>query len=657
MTVHNKEELKLDQEKRKRDLEKELKDGDDCWSQVEGEIVKALKNQEGLRIGEASVVSTRVHTVDPSYPDQVRVVPDDAGRVFYQRKNYGEIVHVDCFHEIARIDQKKLAKEILNYFEPIKTGLKLPHWFFDYIDIQTGVGGGRLTGSLDYGEKKTLRDAHLNHVHLAVLFHPNKNCFILPLIDALEKGIIKQGYSLKKVEKVLMSPSKGQDQEKAPFDLRDYATDADSKLKGDHKDKSESQKSTGESSDEGTDSSEDDTKDTQDTQDTQDIQDTQDTKDDEDSDNYSDSYYDNYQKRNLHVSMSQGNEKIKDKTLDVEEIRNECKDDPAKVQEFVEKLENGYPKNKLAKEYPRVFNDLDNLFRKKILQEKKDNVYLTEKGKNIVKYMQKHLKEIELSLKRLAQKLPKTQGSLPKKIKQKNDSLSKNFFGKGEVVSREGNELEGPIAVTETAVKGAIRSYYNGNSFSIQPEDIQVIKSRKYTSLDLCLLIDASGSMAGRRMKEVKFLAEHLLVTTRDKVAIISFQEDRVEIKVPFTRDKFEMKEGLTNLRAAGLTPMAYGIKEGKRYMEREGRKNSMLLLITDGLPTICGGGADPFAETLRAASEMPGSRFKFTCIGLEPNINFLKRLTYEAGGSLYVVEEFNRQSLLRVIKQERQEV
>ncbi|UMZ72651.1 vWA domain-containing protein [Natranaerofaba carboxydovora] len=603
---------------------------------LEEKIFDALTNREGLRVGEASVVSTQVHTVDPNEPDKVVTVPQDAGQTFYHRKNPGEIIHIDCFHEIGRPDQKKLARDILHYINDLEDEVDVPGWLKDYIDIQTGSGGGRLTGTLEYGQKKTLRDAHLNHVHIALYLIPDNYCLILPLIDGLERGIIKQGYKLKKIERVIVKTSKkddGDDNEnESSFDTSDYASDADTLLKEENNNKS------GKPSNEDSNATGED----------EDIGDQTEIKEDQS---------DNIEAQSENINPFENGKYSSENTRDLSEIRSECLDDPAKVQDFVEKLNKGYPKKSIEKEYPRVYNDMDNLLKKNILKEKDGKLYLTEHGKNIMKYMQRHLKDIEFNLKRLAKKLPDAHGALPKKIKKKGDGLTRNYFGKGEVKKREGNELGGPIAITETVVRGAVRSYNEKDYFTIKPEDVHVVKPQKFTSLDLCLLIDASGSMTGRRMKEVKFLAEHLLVTTRDKVSIISFQEDRVEIKVPFTRDRSEMKEGLASLKAAGLTPMAYGIKEGKRYMEREGRKNSMLLLITDGLPTICGGGADPFLETLRAAKELSKTSYKFTCIGLEPNVSFLRKLTDEAGGSLYVVEEFNRESLLKVVKQERQEV
>lgn len=608
-----------------------------------GEEIKiTILGQGGLRIGEASAVSTRVHTVDVGTPGEIVALPSDAGQVFYQRNNRGEILHVDCFHELGKVEHKKLASFLIQYLRKIQTEFNFPDWIEDYIDIQTAEGGGRLTGSLEYGKKKTLRDAHLSHVHLAMYITPESCSLILPLIHGLEKGIIKQGLKLKKIEKLIVKPlseERGKDSNKEDVDLSDYSTEADSLLK--EKDPEKNSNKTGNSSKDYMENDEED-------------------KEDKDDLHMKDQFEENYQEREKYGDDLERegfyDKKQRSRNLqDLAQLRSECGDDPKKVSEFIEKLEKGYPLDKLSKNYPRTYDELGKLKKKKILKEKDAKVFLTSYGKNLLNYLKEHLKEIEKSLKRLARKLPETKGKLPKKVKGNMNSFSKNYFGKGQVISREDTEYDGPLAVPETVVKSAVRSYNDRKALQIKAEDIQVIKPRKFTTLNLCLLIDASGSMAGRRMKEVKILAEHLLLSTRDKVAIVAFQEDRVEIVVPFTRDRYEMKNGLMKLKAAGLTPMSYGLKEGKKYVEEKGGKNSMLLLITDGLPTICGGSADPFAETLVAASEIAQSKSKFTCIGLKPNVSFLKKLSEKAGGSLYIVDELRKESLLRVINQERQ--
>ena len=74
--------------------------------------------------------------------------------------------------------------------------------------------------------------------------------------------------------------------------------------------------------------------------------------------------------------------------------------------------------------------------------------------------------------------------------------------------------------------------------------------------LDICLLIDTSASMTGDRIKSAKFLAEYLVNSTRDRVSVIVFQENDVEVIVPFTRN-FNMIQKLIKNRFQRSNPIS----------------------------------------------------------------------------------------------------
>ncbi|HBK84404.1 MAG TPA: hypothetical protein DDZ53_00055, partial [Firmicutes bacterium] len=78
----------------------------------------------------------------------------------------------------------------------------------NYFDVQTGVGGGRVTGSQLYGQKESVKKAHLNHVHLSGKLANGDLAAIFFIVAAVEKAIEKQGFELRLVEYVQHEQSK-----------------------------------------------------------------------------------------------------------------------------------------------------------------------------------------------------------------------------------------------------------------------------------------------------------------------------------------------------------------------------------------------------------------------------------------------------------------
>jgi magnesium chelatase subunit D len=173
--------------------------------------------------------------------------------------------------------------------------------------------------------------------------------------------------------------------------------------------------------------------------------------------------------------------------------------------------------------------------------------------------------------------------------------------------------------------------------------------------LNICLLIDASASMAGRRILAAKHLARHLLVSTRDRIAVIAFQERDVRVYVPFTRDYAQVEEGLSCIQPMGLTPLAHGLSQSLDLIRDSRVRRPLLLLITDGIPTVAKWTIDPLSDALEAARHVGQGRIPFGCIGLQPSKRYLEELARAAGGTLHVVEELDEDALVTIAHSERQ--
>ncbi|MEW6078235.1 MAG: ATP-binding protein [Thermodesulfobacteriota bacterium] len=142
------------------------------------------------------------------------------------------------------------------------------------------------------------------------------------------------------------------------------------------------------------------------------------------------------------------------------------------------------------------------------------------------------------------------------------------------------NRPRGPLAVT------------------IAPEDIrEKIREHKTRTL-LIFVVDASGSMGTRLMKETKGAVLSLLLEAyqkRDRVAMIAFRDRKGEILLPPTDSVDLARRKLRDLPAGGKTPLAAGLMQGYRLARsgdrRKGGTLPLLILVSDGRANV---GANP---------------------------------------------------------------
>ena len=200
------------------------------------QLLLTLRANRGARIGEASVISCQVHTYDPSSPEVVQVLLNaDAGQIFYHRQDSGKIFHVDVFHECGLVDPVLAA-------ETIKAAIEIFHVqcrddrdisdFYinpDWIDIQTGSGGGRITGKLSYGKKTSLCKAHENHVHLTIMTPFEQLMGLFYVINAVERAILASNLELRRNEEIIYIDN----DQNSKIDFSQFVTQTDSLLRDD----------------------------------------------------------------------------------------------------------------------------------------------------------------------------------------------------------------------------------------------------------------------------------------------------------------------------------------------------------------------------------------------------------------------------------------
>ena len=149
-----------------------------------------------------------------------------------------------------------------------------------------------------------------------------------------------------------------------------------------------------------------------------------------------------------------------------------------------------------------------------------------------------------------------------------------------------------------------------GGRVDLRAEDLRVaVREGREANLVL-FCVDASGSMAARRrMTQVKTAILSLLLDAyrrRDKVGLVTFRGGGAELALPPTRSVEIAARRLDELPAGGRTPLAEGLLEAARVLERERlrdpRLRPLLVVVTDGRDT---GGGDALARSSEAAEHV----------------------------------------------------
>lgn len=560
------------------------------------ELLKHLKAEAGCRVGEAAICSRKVHTIDPYQPEIVTVITNaDAGQVFYQRQRLQEIIHVDIFHSVGRVQPQAIAQAVKRGLERYAQGVgaqlgyeqankryQLAHYF----DVQTGLGGGRVTGSQLFGQKESVKKAHLNHVHLSGKLANGDLAALFFVIAAVEQAIVQQGLELRRVEYVQHEQNKFKGQNE---DLSPYTAFTDSFLR---------------------------------------------------------------EKPLLDEDQAYGYElaaiaDIMENLDDLQELANILQE----VQHFGRMpIQNQYSC------FPREARLLDAWLKLEgygLVAKQANRYRLSEAGMELSRRLLVNARELEAELRQQSIFLTK-QGS--------NELGSFGAVSRRETVRRGVArrvivEHSGEFLAVNQTITNALSRKAAGNSvgWEIQRSDLRFEQRQARGGIDICLLLDASASMLGKRMKAAKNLAEHLVQNSRDRISVITFQEQAVSVVVPFTRNRLLIRQSLETIKPGGLTPLAAGLRKAAEHVRAQCRRPGLLLLVTDGIPTLGDKQADPLRDALAAAQDFhEQTKFHLCCVGLQPNHNILRKVAETASGSLHIIDELNTASLLHIAESER---
>ena len=549
----------------------------------------AAQLARGLRLGESGVLSQSVHLLRAADPDAVTVLVDrDAGVTFYGRSTASAVTHLDIFHAPGAVRPVVVRGAFAQALGEYRRALHgtCARVAADWFDVQTGVGGGRLSGSLDGGRRPTVLAAHRGHVHLAGLVPAGDLAFCLYLVAEVERRLVEVGCPPRRVERVLASRS-GRDGGPGP-DLADYAALTDSWLRP--------------QADHGPDIG------------------------------------------------GAGEERL---LLSAADLAADLGGVDA-LRALLEAM--AQPASPAALRHVgglglRLRDVLARLVQDGWAETVGPTWALTGAGGALRQLLRTRLREVELAMRQAARRsasgardgLPLPRPAGPARRPQGAALPPWQAAARG-----------GQLAVAETVVGAARRSCPQGRRLHVTRDDLRLLQRRHVRPVDVCLLLDASASMEGGRMRAAKTLARHLLLTGQDRVAVMAFQERAALLAVPLTRNYAAVERGLGRVTPAGLTPLAEGLRAARCYLAVSHARNPLVLLVTDGIPTVGQTGASPLEDALQEAERLRGSGCVLCCIGLEPNERYLAELAARAGGRLHVVPELRPELLTAVARQER---
>jgi len=279
---------------------------------------------------------------------------------------------------------------------------------------------------------------------------------------------------------------------------------------------------------------------------------------------------------------------------------------------------------------------------------------LTDEGKDLRDFIRSHQKELEAQVRKSIRRHQIVRHNYQSYKNSELKSRKTRLTDHKKVSSPNEKSWLSDIAIPETVVNASTRGFLEGRThLAIKKSDIKVFGQKSFAPIDTCIAIDCSGSMVGEKIRAVSYLAEHFLLTSREKVSVVAFQEMTARVVVSFTRNCQKLQEGLRSIEPQGLTPLAGGIVTSLELISKKKGRNPLLILITDGIPNYPLWTTDAQKDALKAAAMIAENKVRLVCIGVIPNEDFMRELTEVGQGNLYIVDELDKNSLVDVVTRE----
>lgn len=164
------------------------------------------------------------------------------------------------------------------------------------------------------------------------------------------------------------------------------------------------------------------------------------------------------------------------------------------------------------------------------------------------------------------------------------------------------------------------------------------------TPLNLCLVIDRSGSMEGQPLDYVKQACAHVvdLLTPNDILSIVTFEET-VDVLMPPQRvtNKQPIKDGIQRLMPGNTTNLYDGLSLAMQQVVsvQESARATRMVVLSDGDPTA---GIKDFSALVQHAGAIREKGISVTFLGFGPDYNeeLLASMAKRAGGNYYYIPQ-----------------
>ena len=204
---------------------------------------------------------------------------------------------------------------------------------------------------------------------------------------------------------------------------------------------------------------------------------------------------------------------------------------------------------------------------------------------------------------------------------------------------------EGTLKLASTSSNGYLEVGADGELYATI--DIQAMKysGAKRPPLNLAIVIDRSGSMAGDKIVKAKNAARRLVdrLDQNDRVAIVSYGSD---VKVDFASgpansgNRAQMHYAIDNIVQSGGTNLSGGFERGLTEVMRWGNTGAVnrVILMSDGNANIGVVSSDGLENLSRDALKR-GVSVSTIGVGLDYNEDVMTRMANVGAGNYYFVD------------------
>jgi len=175
-------------------------------------------------------------------------------------------------------------------------------------------------------------------------------------------------------------------------------------------------------------------------------------------------------------------------------------------------------------------------------------------------------------------------------------------------------------------------------SIKIAVKGFEMRSEQERAALNIALVIDRSGSMAGQRIEQAKEAAVQAIrrMDSRDIVSVVTF-DNNIDVLIPATRisDRESMERKIRSIQPGGTTAIYAGVQKGAEEVRKFFEKGivNRVVLLSDGLANV--GPSSP-EELARLGRTLGGEGITVTTFGLGTGYNedLMSRLAAASDGN-----------------------